>query len=102
MANPEAESDGAPANPGAGMKTLGGRMVAVCFVCMFLGRTVVSAAFPELKGKGIPPAMWFVLVPIWAVGIIGLGLMLAGWVRGKTAEPGAAPDRGGTKGFPEV
>jgi hypothetical protein len=31
--------------------------------------------------------MWFVLIPIWSIGIIGLVLLLVGWIRGKIAEP---------------
>lgn len=87
MAEAEAESVSVPAKPGAGMKKLGGRMVGLCFACLIIGRLVVSIFFPELKGQGIPPAMWIVLIPIWSIGIIGLVLLLVGWVRGKTAVP---------------
>ena len=73
------------AKPGDVMKKFGGHMVVLCLACLLIGRTVVSIFFPELRGQGISPVMWFVLIPIWSIGVIGLVLLLVGWLRGKTA-----------------
>lgn len=73
------------AQPGDGLMKVGSYMFAFCILFLIVGRTVVSIFFPDLKGKGIPPGMWFVLIPVWSVGVIGLALLLAGWIRSKVA-----------------
>jgi hypothetical protein len=68
-------------------------LVGLCFACLIIGRAIVTIFFPELQGRGIPPAMWFVLVPIWSLGIIGLVLLLVGWLRGKLANSDTAAEQ---------
>ena len=81
MVDPKSESIEGVAKPGAGMKKLGGSMLVACFACLFIGRGIARVFFPKTQGKGITPGMWFVLIPIWSVGIIGFPyrLTLAIW-----------------------
>jgi hypothetical protein len=80
--------------PGDATKKLGGYMVGFCLAFLIIGRAVVSFLFPELRGQGIPPAMLFVLIPVWSIGVVGLVLLLAGWIRGKNDKPSTeAPTR---------
>ncbi len=85
MREREAFGDEASTKPGARLKKVGGGMVGLCVACLIAGRAVVSLFFPESRGQGITPEMWFVLVPIWSLGVVGLVLLLVGWLRGKSA-----------------
>lgn len=91
---PEDNSRQGDTKPGLALKTLGGYMVGLCLICLIIGRLIVRILFPEVRGQGIPPGMWFVLIPIWSIGLIGLVLLLVGWVRGKAAKPAAPADGG--------
>jgi len=99
MAESEVQPVHTSAKPGERMKKLGGLLVGLCFACLIIGRAIVTIFFPELQGQGIPPAMWFVLVPIWSLGIIGLVLLLVGWLRGKFAKSGSAAEPGDMSAF---
>lgn len=66
------------------MTTAGGAMLGLSLLSMMVGGKIISIFFPELKGNGIPPAMWYVLIPIWSIGIIGLLLLFIGWVKNKS------------------
>jgi ribosomal protein S27AE len=56
----------------------GSGLLGACFTCLFVGRFIVKVFFPEIRDGGIPPAMYLVLIPIWATGIAGVVCLLLG------------------------
>ncbi|MBL8798738.1 MAG: hypothetical protein JNM56_32900 [Planctomycetia bacterium] len=67
--------------PGSRLKKVGGYMVGLCLACLVIGRAIVRMAFPEMIGQGLTPTTLSILIPIWSLGIIGVLLWLAGWLR---------------------
>ncbi|GAA5505141.1 hypothetical protein [Novipirellula caenicola] len=48
--------------------TWGKRGLGLFFAFLLIGRVTVSLFFPHLRGSGMPPAAWFLLIPAWTVG----------------------------------
>lgn len=70
------------------------KVVQVGRVCLglgmggvLIGNTTIAIWFPHLRGTGLNEVLLCVLVPIWLLGIVGLVLLLVGWI----AYPGLAP-----------
>jgi hypothetical protein len=69
---------------GSGMKKTGGAMAGLGFACLIIGRVLVSVLFPEREDKmQLLPWIWFVLVPVWLLILVGAVLFLIGWARGR-------------------
>ena len=79
------EPNKAPQKPGDTMKAIGGGMVGLCILCMLVGGKIARTFFPESQGQGLTPTVLMILIPLWSMGIIGLVLLLVGWIRGKVS-----------------
>jgi hypothetical protein len=61
--------------------TWGHRLLGVSVGGLMVGGTSVTLFAPELKGRGLDNQALAILVPIWAIGIVGIVLLLIGWIR---------------------
>jgi hypothetical protein len=59
----------------------GRRLLGASLAALAVGGTAVEVFFPWLKGRGLDALTLSILIPIWAVGVAGILLLLAAWVR---------------------
>ena len=57
-------------------------MLGLCLLTLLIGGKIARNFFPETQGAGLTPTALMLLVPIWTMGIVGLVLLLVGWLRG--------------------
>ena len=75
----------APVDPnslGAKWANWGLKLLGLFACCLIIGGAISRLFFSEAMGKGIPTGLWFVLVPIWTIGLLGVLLWTAGRLKG--------------------
>lgn len=70
-----------------------------------VGLLVVGGAtvklVPALQGRGLDNLTLSILIPIWSIGIAGILLLLAGWIRYPALDTNLDPDRLGLERRPD-
>jgi hypothetical protein len=62
------------------LRVYGKVLLGACWVVLAALGLIVSLFFPGMKGKGLPPgSLWF-FIPVWSIGVIGILLMVLGWL----------------------
>lgn len=66
---------------------IGQKLLAGGLLALVGGGAITKIAFADRLGKGVPPMLWWILIPIWSTLVIGGCLCIAGWVRFPAAAP---------------
>ena len=67
-----------PAVPG--VVRWGQWLIRISLLCLTAGSVSVKLFFPQLPGRGLDVVALAILVPIWAIGLVGILLLLVGWM----------------------
>jgi hypothetical protein len=70
---------------------LGRWLLGACITALVIGNIVSRKVFPERQGKGLDATILAILIPIWSLGIVGIVLLLVGWVRYPALDPTPQP-----------
>ena len=68
--------------PYSGLIKIGRTLFGICILALIVGR-VINRVMGGGKGGGLTSGMLMILIPIWACGVIGIVLMLVGWIGNK-------------------
>ena len=63
----------------------GRRGLAAFFAFLLLGRATINIFFPQLRGAGMTPIAWTILIPAWTIGGLSvLAYAIGAWQRSNT------------------
>ena len=66
---------------------VGQKLINVGLLALIGGGAITKVALGDQLGKGVPPMLWWILIPIWSTIVIGGCLCMAGWIRFPAAAP---------------
>ena len=67
--------------------SVGQTLVCVCFAFLVAGRFAREFFFRIYESRGLTPEILYVLIPIWSIGVLGLLLLVCGWIYNPTIAP---------------